>query len=100
MSLDQRLLLLFYANVLHVRKKKESGSEPTRSPQYKRSFLLKHGAEEKWRAYQSKLVWCLRGRRTFFLPAERTPIVLLLLPPAHCGSYRLASQAGPHKRAA
>lgn len=72
-SLDQRLLLLFYANGLHVRIKKESGSEPTRS-QHKRSFLLKHGAEEKWRAYQSKLVWCLRGRRTFFLPTERTPI--------------------------
>lgn len=25
-------------------------------------------------AYQSKLVLCLRGKRTFFLPAEHTPI--------------------------
>lgn len=45
------------------------------STQKKFSIEAWRWGERNGRAYQSKLVlWCLRGRKTFFLPAEHTHI--------------------------
>lgn len=79
MLLEQCLLLLCPANVLNVRKKRvrvRAHMISSAQKEFSIERFQKCRTEEKWRSLskQACVAVSVRGKRAFFIPAERAPV--------------------------